>query len=273
MHFRMLPEDIDKWYVRNNNNEMVPFSSFTRGRWTYGSPKLERYNGLSSMEILGAPAPGVSSGDAMQIIQTLGEKLPKGIGLEWTGISYEERMAGSQTTLLYLVSLLFVFLCLAALYESWAIPFAIMLVVPLGIVGAVAATLAFGLSNDVYFQIGLLTTVGLAAKNAILIVEFAKDLYEKGNGLVLSAMLAAEQRLRPILMTSLAFILGVTPLALSDGAGSASQNAIGIGVIGGMMAATTLAIIFVPLFFIIIEKWSVKRKSVENAGNEVVYVK
>ncbi len=274
MHFRMVPEDIDKWYVRNANNEMVPFSSFSRGHWTYGSPKLERYNGLSSMEILGAPAPGVSSGDAMKIIQTLGEKLPKGIGLEWTGISYEERMAGSQTTLLYLVSLLFVFLCLAALYESWSIPFAIMLVVPLGIIGSVAATLAAGLSNDVYFQIGLLTTVGLAAKNAILIVEFAKDLYEKGNNLVLSAMLAAEQRLRPILMTSLAFILGVTPLALSDGAGSASQNAIGIGVIGGMVAATTLAIIFVPLFFIVIEKWSAKRKPVENnTGNEVAYVK
>ncbi|MFK5952525.1 MAG: efflux RND transporter permease subunit, partial [Desulfobacterium sp.] len=200
-------------------------------------------------------------------------KLPKGIGLEWTGISYEERMAGSQTTFLYLISLLFVFLCLAALYESWSIPFSVMLVVPLGIIGSVAATLTAGLSNDVYFQIALLTTIGLAAKNAILIVEFAKDLYEKGNDIVLSAMLAAELRLRPILMTSLAFILGVTPLALSDGAGSASQNAIGIGVIGGMLAATTLAIIFVPLFFIVIERWSSKKKQVEEPQKEVAYVK
>jgi len=260
--FRMVPEDIDKWYVRNINNEMVPFSSFSSGHWTYGSPKLERYNGLASMEILGAPAHGVSSGDAIKIIQTLLTKLPKGIGIEWTGISYEEQMAGSQTTLLYLVSLLFVFLCLAALYESWSIPFSVMLIVPLGIIGSVIATWVAGLSNDVYFQIGLLTTIGLAAKNAILIVEFAKNLYENGNSIVDSAMSAAELRLRPILMTSLAFILGVTPLALSNGAGSASQNAIGIGVIGGMVAATTLAIMFVPLFFILIENWSAKRKRV-----------
>ncbi|MBU0973331.1 MAG: efflux RND transporter permease subunit [Proteobacteria bacterium] len=271
--FRMLPEDIDKWYVRNNKNEMVPFSSFAKGRWTYGSPRLERYNGLASMEILGAPASGISSGDAMEIIQTLAAKLPKGIGLEWTGISYEERMAGSQTTLLYSVSLLFVFLCLAALYESWSIPFSVMLIVPLGIVGSVVATLSAGLSNDVYFQIGLLTTIGLSAKNAILIVEFAKDLHEKGNNILISAMSAAELRLRPILMTSLAFILGVTPLALSNGAGSASQNAIGIGVIGGMVAATTLAIIFVPLFFVIIEKGSGKKKQGTDARNEVKYVK
>ena len=271
--FRMHPEDIDKWYVRNNKNEMVPFSSFAKGRWTYGSPRLERYNGLASMEILGAPASGISSGDAMEIIQTLAAKLPKGIGLEWTGISYEERMAGSQTTLLYSVSLLFVFLCLAALYESWSIPFSVMLIVPLGIVGSVIATLSAGLSNDVYFQIGLLTTIGLSAKNAILIVEFAKDLHEKGNNILISAMSAAELRLRPILMTSLAFILGVTPLALSNGAGSASQNAIGIGVIGGMTAATTLAIIFVPLFFVVIENWSDKRKRGANARNEVKYVK
>lgn len=209
----------------------------------------------------------------MEIIQTLAAKLPKGIGLEWTGISYEERMAGSQTTLLYSVSLLFVFLCLAALYESWSIPFSVMLIVPLGIVGSVIATLSAGLSNDVYFQIGLLTTIGLSAKNAILIVEFAKDLHEKGNNILISAMSAAELRLRPILMTSLAFILGVTPLALSNGAGSASQNAIGIGVIGGMTAATTLAIIFVPLFFVVIENWSDKRKRGANARNEVKYVK
>ncbi len=269
--FRMHPEDIERWYVRNRTKEMVPFSSFAKGYWTYGSPKLERYNGVSSMEILGAPAPGVSSGDAMKTIQELAAKLPHGIGLEWTGISYEERMAGSQTSLLYAVSLLFVFLCLAALYESWSIPFSVMLIVPLGIVGSVATTRMAGLSNDVYFQIGLLTTIGLASKNAILIVEFAKDLHEKGHNIVEAAMTAAEQRLRPILMTSLAFILGVTPLALSNGAGSASQNAIGIGVIGGMVAATTLAIIYVPLFFIIIEQWTDKRKKA-TAGNEVEYV-
>lgn len=267
--FRMLPEDIDRWYVRNADNNMVPFSSFSNGYWTFGSPRLERYNGLSSMEILGAPASGVSSGDAIKIIETLAKKLPKGIGIEWSGISYEEQQAGSQTTLLYSVSLLFVFLCLAALYESWSIPFSVVLIVPLGIVGSVVATWWAGLSNDVYFQIGLLTTIGLASKNAILIVEFAKDIYEKGEDIVVSAMSAAELRLRPILMTSMAFILGVTPLAISNGAGSASQNALGIGVIGGMVAATTLAIIFVPLFFIIIEKWSSKKAT--DTQKEVKY--
>ena len=258
--YRMLPEDVARWYVRNNVGNMVPFSSFTTGHWEYGSPRLERYNGRSSMEILGAPTPGVSSGVAMAAIEEMAQKLPEGIGLEWTGISYEERLAGSQTTLLYAVSLLIVFLCLAALYESWSIPFAVMLIVPLGIIGTVAATKLVGLSNDVYFQIALLTTIGLVAKNAILIVEFAKSLYESGRSVIVSAMLAAEQRLRPILMTSMAFILGVTPLALANGAGSASQNAIGIGVIGGMIGATTLAIVYVPMFFIIIEKWSMKRK-------------
>jgi len=265
---RMLPEDVDRWHVRNNNGKMVPFSSFCHGDWSYGSPKLERYNGTSSVEILGAPAQGVSSGEAMAIIDDLSSRLPQGISLEWTGISYEERMAGSQTGLLYSVSLLFVFLCLAALYESWSIPFSVMLVVPLGIIGSVVATKWAGLSNDVYFQIALLTTVGLAAKNAILIVEFAKSLYEGGMGLIQSALSAAELRLRPILMTSFAFILGVTPLAISDGAGSASQNAIGIGVIGGMVAATSLAIIFVPLFFILIERGSEKKKQTENGQGE-----
>jgi HAE1 family hydrophobic/amphiphilic exporter-1/multidrug efflux pump len=217
------------------------------------------------VEILGAPAPGVSSGKAMAIIEDLAQKLPRGIVLAWTGLSYEERMAGSQTGLLYSVSLLFVFLCLAALYESWSIPFSVLLIVPLGIIGSVVTTKWAGLNNDVYFQIALLTTVGLAAKNAILIVEFAKTLYEEGMGLIQSALSAAELRLRPILMTSFAFILGVTPLAISDGAGSASQNAIGIGVIGGMVAATSLAIIFVPLFFVLIERGSEKKKPVETA--------
>ncbi|ACN14691.1 RND efflux pump (AcrB/AcrD/AcrF family protein) [Desulforapulum autotrophicum HRM2] len=269
--FRMLPQDINLWYVRNSRGEMVPFSSFAKGIWDYGSPKLERYNGSSSQEILGAPAPGVSSGEAMEIIEDLAQNLPQGIGLDWTGISYEERMAGSQTTLLYSVSLLFVFLCLAALYESWSIPFSVMLVVPLGVIGSVGATLWAGLSNDVYFQIGLLTTIGLAAKNAILIVAFAKELYEKGTDLVTAAKIAAEQRLRPILMTSFAFILGVTPLAVANGAGSASQNAIGIGVIGGMAAATSLAIIFVPLFFVILEKMTEKRKKAGPAIKEVTH--
>ena len=268
---RMVPGDIDRWYVRSSKGKMVPFSSFSSGEWAYGSPRLERYNGASSMEILGAPAPGVSSGEAMAIIEEIATKLPKGIGLEWTGISYEERAAGAQTGLLYSVSLLIVFLCLAALYESWSIPFSVMLVVPLGIVGSVLATKWAGLNNDVYFQIGLLTTVGLASKNAILIVEFARSLYDSGTDLIESAMIAAEQRLRPILMTSFAFILGVTPLAVSNGAGSASQNAIGIGVIGGMLAATTLAIIFVPLFFVLIEKRSEKKKKAENALSEVIH--
>ncbi len=265
---RMLPEDIDRWHVRNNQGKMVPFSSFSYGDWSYGSPKLERYNGTSSVEILGAPAPGVSSGEAMAIIEELARKLPRGIVLAWTGLSYEERMAGSQTGLLYSVSLLFVFLCLAALYESWSIPFSVLLIVPLGIIGSVVATKWAGLNNDVYFQIALLTTVGLAAKNAILIVEFAKTLYEGGMGLIQSALSAAELRLRPILMTSFAFILGVTPLAISDGAGSAGQNAIGIGVIGGMVAATSLAIIFVPLFFVLIERGSEKKKQAENGQGE-----
>ncbi len=264
--FRMLPEDVDRWYVRNGKGDMVPFSSFVTGHWEYGSPRLERYNGRSSMEILGAPAPGVSSGVAMAAIEEMAKKLPEGIGLEWTGLSYEERLAGSQTTLLYAVSLLIVFLCLAALYESWTIPFAVMLIVPLGIVGTVAAAKFTGLTNDVYFQIALLTTIGLVAKNAILIVEFAKSLYESGRTVIVSAMLAAEQRLRPILMTSMAFILGVTPLAIANGAGSASQNAIGIGVIGGMIGATTLAIVYVPMYFIIIEKWAMKRKRKANAA-------
>lgn len=269
--YRMLPEDVNRWHVRNNLGNMVPFSSFVSGSWEYGSPRLERYNGLSSMEILGAPAPGISSGVAMAAIEEIAKKLPEGIGLEWTGISYEERLAGSQTTMLYAVSLLIVFLCLAALYESWSIPFSVMLIVPLGIIGAVTATIFAGLSNDVYFQIALLTTIGLVAKNAILIVEFAKSLYERGHSVIASAMLAAEQRLRPILMTSMAFILGVTPLAIANGAGSASQNAIGIGVIGGMIGATTLAIVYVPMYFIIIEKWALKRKRKANARvrNEV----
>jgi multidrug efflux pump len=249
---RMLPDQLDDWYVRNSLGQMVRFSSFATGHWTYGSPKLERYNGTPSIEILGSPAPGQSTGTAMAAMEELASKLPAGFGYQWTGLSYEEKKSGSQTGLLYSGSLIVVFLCLAALYESWSIPAAVLLVVPLGVVGAVLATYLRGLDNDVYFQVGLLTTIGLSAKNAILIVEFAKAHFEAGESLVDAAITAARERLRPILMTSLAFILGVAPLALSTGAGSGGQNAIGTGVVGGMLSATVLAILLVPVFFVVV---------------------
>ncbi|ARP86475.1 efflux RND transporter permease subunit [Bordetella genomosp. 9] len=259
---RMLPDDLNKWYVRNAAGDMVPFSSFASAEWTYGPQKLNRYNGVPSYEILGQPSPGHSTGEAMAEMERLAASLPPGIGYEWTGLSFEERLSGSQAPALYAISLIVVFLCLAALYESWSIPTAVMMVVPLGIIGALAATLLRGLSNDVYFQVGLLTTVGLAAKNAILIVEFAKEHYEAGASLTEAAIHAARQRLRPILMTSLAFILGVVPLAIANGAGSGSQNAIGTGVIGGMLTATFLAIFFVPTFFVaMLRLFKVKRQS------------
>jgi multidrug efflux pump len=247
---RMSPEDLQKWYVRNGAGEMVPFSSFAKGEWTYGSPKLSRYNGVEAMEILGAPAPGYSTGDAMAEVERIASELPSGVGFSWTGTSYEEKLSGSQMPALFALSVLFVFLCLAALYESWSIPIAVVLVVPLGIIGALIATSLRGLSNDVYFLVGLLTTIGLAAKNAILIVEFAKELHEQGRSLYDSAIEACRMRLRPIIMTSLAFILGVVPLTISSGAGAGSQHAIGTGVIGGMISATVLAIFWVPLFFV-----------------------
>lgn len=251
---RMQAADLDHWFVRNSNDEMVPFSSFASSSWSYGSPLLERYNGSASLEVVGDPAPGVSSGDAMDAVEAIAKQLPQGIGYEWTGQSYQLRLSGSQAPLLYAVSVLFVFLCLAALYESWSVPFSVILVVPLGVVGAVLATRVTGLSNDVYFQVGLLTTVGLAAKNAILIVEFAKHLHEQGNSLWQATLLAVRQRLRPILMTSLAFMFGVLPLAISSGAGSAGRRAIGTGVLGGMFSATVLGIFFVPLFFVLIRR-------------------
>lgn len=250
--YRMLPEDVKNWYVRNSKGEMVPFSAFTSGRWIYGSPRLERYNGVSSLNIIGQGAPGVSSGDAMLAAEEIVAKLPAGIGYQWTGMSFQERESGNQAPLLYALSILIVFLCLAALYESWSVPFAVILVVPLGVIGAVLFAMGRGLSNDVYFQVGLLTTIGLAAKNAILIVEFAKALYEEGMDLVEATMEAVRMRLRPIIMTSLAFMLGVTPLVISSGAGSGSQNAIGTGVFGGMFSATVLAIFFVPVFFVVV---------------------
>jgi multidrug efflux pump len=252
--FRMTPEDLNRWYVRNNQGQMVAFPAFATASWTYGSPRLERYNGLSSMNIQGAPAPGKSSGQAMAAMEKLAAQLPKGVGFEWTGLSAQERESGNQAPALYAISILVVFLLLAALYESWSIPLAVIMVVPLGIIGALAATFLRGLSNDIYFQVGLLTTMGLAAKNAILIVEFAKDLYEKGMGLIEATLEAVRLRLRPIIMTSLAFVFGVLPLAISNGAGSGAQHAIGTGVIGGMISATLLAIFFVPLFFVVVEK-------------------
>ena len=251
--FRMLPEDINNLYVRSASGEMVPFSAFSSARWVYGSPRLERYNGMPSMELLGEAAPGRSTGEAMALMENLASKLPNGIGHDWTGMSYQERLSGNQAPALYAISLIVVFLCLAALYESWSIPFSVMLVVPLGVVGALLAASLRGLNNDVYFQVGLLTTIGLSAKNAILIVEFAKDLMEKeGRGLIEATLEAARMRLRPILMTSLAFILGVMPLVISRGAGSGAQNAVGTGVMGGMLTATLLAIFFVPVFFVVV---------------------
>ncbi|MBV2131390.1 efflux RND transporter permease subunit [Pseudomonas sp. MAP12] len=250
---RISPEDFDKWYVRNALGEMVPFSAFATGEWVHGSPKLERYGGISSVEILGEPAPGYSTGDAMLAIVEIMQQLPPGIGLSYTGLSYEEIQTGDQAPMLYALTVLIVFLCLAALYESWSVPASVMLVVPLGILGAVLATLWRDLTADVYFQIGLMTTVGLSAKNAILIVEFAKELYEKeGMPLARAAVEAAKLRLRPIIMTSLAFTFGVLPMAIASGAGSGSQHSIATGVVGGMITATVLAVFFVPLFYVVV---------------------
>jgi len=249
---RMQADDLGQWYVRNANGDMVPFTAFATASWVFGPQKLVRFNGVPAYNIQGAAAPGHSSGEAMKIMEGLIAKLPPGVGLEWTGVSFEERLSGAKAPALYAVSIAVVFLCLAALYESWSIPVTVLLVVPLGVLGAVLATLARGLSNDVFFQVGLLTTMGLAAKSAILIVEFAKDYFDRGVALTEAVLRATQQRLRPILMTSLAFMFGVLPLALASGAGSGAQNAVGTGVIGGMLASTFLAIFFVPLFFVVV---------------------
>ena len=250
---RMKPEDLSKWYVRNQQGEMVPLSAFATAHWVYGSPRLERFNGQPSVELQGQAAPGLSSGDAMIAVEEIIAKLPVGIGYEWTGTSFEERRSGSQAPALYALSLLVVFLCLAALYESWSVPFAVMLVVPLGVVGALLAATSRGLSNDVYFQVALLATIGLSSKNAILIVEFAKaQMEEEGKDLITATLTAVRMRLRPILMTSLAFGLGVLPLAIASGAGSGSQNAVGTGVLGGTVAGTVLGLFFIPLFYVVI---------------------
>jgi multidrug efflux pump len=252
--FRMKPEDLQRWYVRNADGQMAPFSSFATTHWTIGSPRLERYQGVASLNIQGSPAQGRSSGAAMAAMERLADKLPAGVGYEWTGLSLQERESGAQAPALYAISILVVFLLLAALYESWTIPLAVILVIPLGVLGAVLATTFRGLSNDIYFQVGLLTTMGLAAKNAILIVEFAKDRFEQGKPLIEATLEAVRIRLRPIIMTSLAFMFGVLPLAISNGPGSGSQHAIGTGVIGGMLSAVALSIFFVPLFFVLVQR-------------------
>jgi multidrug efflux pump len=258
--FRMNPEDLRSLYVRNSKGSMVPFTSFATGSWSYGSPKLERYNGVSSVEIQGQAAPGKSTGQAMAVMQKLAQQLPAGIGYEWTGVSLQEQQSGSQAPLLYGLSILVVFLSLAALYESWTVPISVIMVVPLGILGALAAATSWHLENDVYFQVGLLTTIGLSSKNAILIVEFARDLEAQGKSAFDAAIEAAHLRLRPILMTSLAFVLGVLPLAIANGAGSGSENAVGRGVIGGMLTATFLAPFLIPMFFLVITEKVFKSK-------------
>jgi len=264
--YRMLPTDLERLYVRNAAGIMVPFTAFASGHWTSGSPKLARFNGFPSINIWGEPAPGKSSGEAMQAMEEAVEKLPKGLGFDWTGLSYQERMSSSQAPLLYAFSIFVIFLCLAALYESWTIPISILLVLPLGVIGGIIASSARGLANDVYFQIGLLTTLGLATKNAILIVQFAKTGLEQGMGLIEATLQGAKLRFRPILMTSLAFGFGVLPLAITTGAGAGAQNAIGTGVLGGMITATVLVVIFAPLFFVLVEKFIGKRERKASAG-------
>jgi multidrug efflux pump len=252
--YRMLPEDIDRWYVRNKNGEMVPFSAFATARWQYGSPRLERYNGISSVEVMGQAAPGISTGEAMAEMEKMAAKLPPGVGYEWTGLSYEEKNAGAQAPALYAISLLVVFLSVAALYESWTIPFVNLLMLPLGLVGAVTAVSLRILPNDVYLQIGLLTTIGLSTKNAILIIQFIKEQMHQGHDLVEATLSAVKIRLRPVIMTSLAFFFGTLPLALTSGAGAAAQNAIGTAVTGGLLSATFIDLLFIPFFFVLVSR-------------------
>jgi hydrophobe/amphiphile efflux-1 (HAE1) family protein len=266
--YRMLPKDLKRLYVRNASGTMTPFASFATGHWFFGAPLLERYNSFPALNLWGEPAPGRSSGEAMQAMEEIVSKLPKGIGYDWTGISYQERMAKSQTLLLYTFSIIVIFLCLAALYESWTIPITILMALPLGVIGGVAATSLRGLPNDVYFQIGLLTVLGLTTKNAILIVQFARAKVDEGMTLIEATLAGAKLRLRPIVMTSLAFGFGVLPLALANGAGAGAQTAIGTGVLGGMVTATFLAIFFIPLFFVGIVQLFEKKKIAPAAGTD-----
>ena len=245
----MQPEDLNKWYFKNKDGDMVPFSAFADAAWTFGPMQLERYNGFSSIFIQGSSAPGISSGIGMAEIERLAKDLPEGIGIEWTGMSYQERLTGAQAPYLFALSILVVFLSLAALYESWTIPFSVILIIPLGVLGALAATSLRGMPNDVFFQVGLLAVIGLSAKNAILIIEFAKTLHDQGTPTIQAVIEAARLRMRPILMTSMAFLLGVLPLALSTGAGAGSRNAIGTGVMGGVFSATLLGFFAIPVFF------------------------
>ncbi|HPL48133.1 MAG TPA: efflux RND transporter permease subunit, partial [Smithella sp.] len=252
--YRMLPGDLEKIYVRNTKGGMVPFASFATGHWTSGAPQLNRFNGFPSINIWGEPAPGRSTGEAMQAMEEAVAKLPQGFGFDWTGLSYQEQMSRSQAPLLYAFSVFVIFLCLAALYESWTIPISILLVLPLGVIGGIIASSLRGMANDVYFQIALLTTLGLTTKNAILIVQFAKGGVEQGMGLIEATLKGVKLRFRPIVMTSLAFGFGILPLTFTTGAGAGAQNAIGTGVLGGMITATILVLVFVPLFYVLIEK-------------------
>jgi HAE1 family hydrophobic/amphiphilic exporter-1 len=261
----MLPGDLERLYVRNAAGTMTPFTSFASGRWFKGPPLLERYNSFPSLNIWGEPAPGRSSGEAMLAMEEIVSKLPKGVGYDWSGISYQERMAKAQTGLLYTFSIIVIFLCLAALYESWTVPISVMLALPLGVIGGVVASSLRGLPNDVYFQIGLLTVLGLTTKNAILIVQFAITKKEEGMGLIEATLEGAKLRLRPIVMTSLAFGFGVLPLAMATGAGAGAQTAIGTGVLGGMITATFLAIFFIPLFFVVVVQLFGKKPHVHPA--------
>ncbi|MEZ0300362.1 MAG: efflux RND transporter permease subunit, partial [Candidatus Methylacidiphilales bacterium] len=265
--FRMSPEDLSKWYLRNSKGEMVPFAGIINSRWVVGAPKLSRFNGAPSLAIAGEAAPGHSSGEAMQAMEDLVKQLPAGIGFQWAAISYEERLSGSSSLMLYGLALLMVFLCLAALYESWAIPVAVFMDMPLGALGVLAACALRGLPNDTYFQIGLITIIGLSAKNAILVVEFAKERYDHGEKLHAATLESVKQRLRPIMMTSIAFGLGVLPLALSTGPGAGSQNAIGTGIVGGALTTTILGLFFVPFYFVtVLELFGVKPKKTPGEG-------
>jgi HAE1 family hydrophobic/amphiphilic exporter-1 len=257
--YRMLPTDLERLHVRNTAGKMVPFSSFAYGYWSSGSPKLERFNGFPSINIVGEASPGRSTGETMLAMESFVRKLPQGFGFDWTGLSYQERQAGTQAAPLYAFSILVIFLCLAALYESWPIPISILLALPLGVIGGVIGSSWRGLPNDIYFQIGLLTTMGLTTKNAILIVQFAKTRVEEGMGLIEATLEGSKLRLRPIIMTSLAFGFGVLPLAFAAGAGAGAQKAIGTAVLGGVVTSTFLVTLFAPLFYVLIEKTFGKR--------------